>query len=242
MIWVLWVKRGKAIDFIDDAEYDESVENYCAFDNVSRDYNDAINDSLSGFDFPQQATNYYSDDDEIEEVVTDNFKDLKKKVDKFKKPLVNPHGDNNPDSFFFAILYTIRFQLTEKTNVCENENKLKNEINKVDLSELFLIKNSLKLDFDILNFKQQCHWVNQILNKCNFFLKVYKLKEKFWVLVKQNPDKKNIVRELSGCITNKYNGFNNNPKKLCKNLFQSKLYTNLLKIAMKLSITILVIR
>ena len=71
--------------------------------------------------------------------------------------MVNPHGDNNPDSFFFAILYTIRFQLTEKTNVCENENKLKNEINKVDLSELFLIKNSLKLDFDILNFKQQCH-------------------------------------------------------------------------------------
>ena len=102
MIWVLWVKRGKAVDFIDDAEYDESVENYCAFDNVSRDYNDAINDSLSGFDFSQQATNYYSDDDEIEEVVVDNFKDLKKKVDKFKKPLVNPHGDNNPDSFFFC--------------------------------------------------------------------------------------------------------------------------------------------
>ena len=71
--------------------------------------------------------------------------------------MVNPHGGNNPDSFFFAILYTIHFQLTEKTNVCENENKLKNEINKVDLSELFLIKNSLKLDFDILNFKQQCH-------------------------------------------------------------------------------------
>ena len=37
--------------FIDDAEYDESVENYRAFDNVSRDYNDAINDSLSGFNF-----------------------------------------------------------------------------------------------------------------------------------------------------------------------------------------------
>ena len=94
------MKRGKAVDFIDDAEYDESVENYRAFDNVSRDYNDAINDSLSGFDFSQQATNYYSDDDEIEEVVVDNFKDLKKNVDEFKKPLVNPHGDNNPDSFF----------------------------------------------------------------------------------------------------------------------------------------------
>ena len=38
-------------EFIDDAEYDENVENYRAFDNVSRDYDDAINDSLSGFDF-----------------------------------------------------------------------------------------------------------------------------------------------------------------------------------------------
>ena len=38
-------------EFTDDAEYDEGVENFDAFDNVSRDYNDAVNDSLSGFDF-----------------------------------------------------------------------------------------------------------------------------------------------------------------------------------------------
>ena len=67
--------------------------------------------------------------------------------------MVNPHEDDNHDSFFFAILYAIRFQLTEKTNLRENENELKNEINKVGLSELFLIKDSLKLDFDILNFE-----------------------------------------------------------------------------------------
>ena len=65
-----------------------------------------------------------------------------------------------------------------------------------------MIKDGLTLDFDILNFEQQCHQVNQILHKCNFFLKVYELKEKFQALVKQNPDKKNIVRELPGCITN----------------------------------------
>ena len=148
--------------------------------------------------------------------------------------------------FFFAILYAICFQLTEKTNAFENEDELKNDINKVDLSELFLIKVSLKLDFNILNFEQQCHRVNQILNKWNFFLKVYKLKEKFQSLVKQNPNKKNIVRELSGCITDKYKGFNivrlEQPKKFYKNLFQSKLFTNLLKIARKLSVAISVIR
>ena len=109
--------------------------------------------------------------------------------------------------FFFAILYSIRFQLTGK-NACDNEDELKNDINRVDLSELFLIKDKLKLDFDIFNFEQKCHRVNQTLSKCNFFLKVCKLKEKFRVLVKQNPDKKSILRELSGYITNKYNGFN----------------------------------
>ena len=182
-------ERENDKQFIDDAEYDKSVENHRAFDNVSRDYNDAINDSLSGFDFSQEATNYYSDN-EIEEEVADSFKDSTKKVDEFKKTLVNLHGDDNSDSFFFAILYASRFQLTEKTNVCENEGELKNDINKIDLSELFLIKDKLKLDFDILNFEQQYNRVNQILNKCNFFLKVYELKEKFQSLVKQNPGKK----------------------------------------------------
>ena len=55
--------------------------------------------------------------------------------------------------FFLAILYAICFQLTEKTNSCENEDELKNGINKVDLSELFLMKDKLKLDFDILKLR-----------------------------------------------------------------------------------------
>ena len=120
-------ERESDREFIDDAEYDENVENYQAFDKVSRDYDDAINDSLSCFDFSQEATNYCSDN-EFEEAVVGNFKDSKKKVDEFKKTLVNPHGNDNSDSFFFAILHAIRFQLTEETNVCENEDKLKEKL------------------------------------------------------------------------------------------------------------------
>ena len=87
-------ERESDREFIDDAKYDESVETYCSFDNVSRDYNDAITDSWSGF-------NFSSSDNEIEDMVADNFKDLKKKVDEFKKTLVNRHGDDNSDFFFF---------------------------------------------------------------------------------------------------------------------------------------------
>ena len=96
-------ERESDREFIDDAEYDESVENYRAFDNVSRDYDDAINDSLSDFNFSQEAANYCSDN-EIEEEVH-NFRDYKKKVHDFKKTLVNPHGDDNSDSFFFLQFY-----------------------------------------------------------------------------------------------------------------------------------------
>ena len=77
-------ERESDREFIDDAKFDKNVENYWAFDNVSRDYDDAINDSLSGFDFFQEATNYYSDN-EIEEAVVDNFKDSKKKLTSLKK-------------------------------------------------------------------------------------------------------------------------------------------------------------
>ena len=148
-------ERESNREFIDDVKNDKNVENYRAFENVSTDYDNAINDSLSDFDFSQEATNYRSDN-EIEEVVVDNFKDSEKKIDKFKKSLVNPHWDNNSDSFFFlfAILYAIHFQLNEKTNACEDEDELQNDINKVDLSESFLRKDKLKLDFDILNFEQ----------------------------------------------------------------------------------------
>ena len=86
--------------------------------------------------------------------------------------MANPHGNSNSDSFFFfAIVYEIRFQVTEKTNELKNKGELKN-----DLSEFFLIKGKLKLDFHILNFEQQCHRVNQILNKCNFFSESLRIK------------------------------------------------------------------
>ena len=71
-------ERESDREFTDDAKYYKNVEKYRAFDNVSRDYDDAINDSLSGLDFSQEATNYCSNN-EIEEAVIDSFKDSKEK-------------------------------------------------------------------------------------------------------------------------------------------------------------------
>ena len=64
------------LEFIDDTEYNERVENYYALENVSREYDDAIGDSFAGFDFSQEPSNYCSDDETCNEMT--EFKDSKK--------------------------------------------------------------------------------------------------------------------------------------------------------------------
>ena len=63
-------------DFIADTEYNESVENYYAFENVSGEYDDTTGDSFAGFDFSQEPSNYCSDGEICNEVT--EFKDSKK--------------------------------------------------------------------------------------------------------------------------------------------------------------------
>ena len=66
----------------------------------------------------------------------------------------------------------------------------------------------MRLDLDILNFEKQYFKINHILNKNNFFLRVFELKEKFRCLIKQDAERKNVISELSSCIFEKFNGFN----------------------------------
>ena len=47
-----------------------------------------------------------------------------------------------------------------------------------------------------------CYWLNT-----GIFLRVFELKDKFRHLTLKNPNKQSIVRQLSSCINEKYNGF-----------------------------------
>ena len=66
------------VDFINNTEYNESVENYYTLENISREYDDAIGDSFPGFDFSQEPSNYCSDDEICNEVT--EFKDSTKRL------------------------------------------------------------------------------------------------------------------------------------------------------------------
>ena len=183
-------------EFIDDSFVEESVTDYYGFTNVSREYNDAIQDSFSDLDYDQEANNYCADENELHDTKIDDFKDSKSKVEKFEKSLVNPQGFNNKDSFFYSILFAVRHRLTDKFDVVDNDEQIKVDIGAEIFDKIYPLKNMLKLDLDILNFENQCLKITQILNKNNLFLCVFELKQKFHFLIKQDSEKKKTLSEM----------------------------------------------
>ena len=129
-------------DFIDDAEIDESVEDHYAFINVNRNYADAVYDSFSDFDFDQEPNNYCNDN-EVCNLPVDEFKDYKQKTDLFIGTLINPQGSNNKDSFFYSILYTVRYFLTQKIEPCTNEDELRLDVTAEIFGEIYPLKENM---------------------------------------------------------------------------------------------------
>ena len=118
-------------EFIDDDSQfdDQNVSDYYALTNIERTYDDAIQDSLAGFDFSQDASNYNDDyDDENEKI--DDFNDFQSRITKFKKTLLCPHELQNENSFFYSILYAVRYHLTKKFDSVTND-EIKNDIGKI---------------------------------------------------------------------------------------------------------------
>ena len=76
-------------------------------------------------------------------------------------------------------------------------------------NNLFIQLNQEKVNIilDYQKFNNQCHEVNMLLAKHGYFLRVFELKNKFRHLALKNSKKQNIVRQLSSCINEKYNGF-----------------------------------
>ena len=123
-------------EFIDDSFVEESsISDYYGFTNVSKDYTQAVEDSFSDFDYDQEPNNYCNEN-EIDNLEIDDFKNYKSKIEKFKETLLNPQGLNNKDSFFYSILFAIRYQLTGKFS-CDGDDNVDEQI-KVDIgAEIF---------------------------------------------------------------------------------------------------------
>ena len=206
-----FVKTESDDEFIDDeTEFDDqNPSDYYGFTNVERSYDDAIKDSLTEFDFNQEASNYNIDDDDDEiddDDKIDEFKDFELRVQKFKQSLFCPQNLENEDSLFYSILYAIRYHFTKKFDSVSDD-EIKNNIGSKIFDEIFPLKKSLKLNLDVSTFEDQCYTVNHILNKNNLFIRIFEQKDKFRHITETNESKKNIKREISSCLKEKFNGF-----------------------------------
>ena len=66
-------------EFIDDSEINESITDHYGFTNVSRNYAEAVEYSFSDFNFDQEPNNYCNEN-EIDNLEIDDFKDYKSKI------------------------------------------------------------------------------------------------------------------------------------------------------------------
>ena len=71
------------------------------------------------------------------------------------------------------------------------------------------------MDLNKRNFDAICFDLNDILVRQKFFLRVYELKDKFRYLF-QEDYKKRVLRSLSSCMKEKFNGFTFAQIKLAK--------------------------
>ena len=131
------------------------------------------------------------------------FRDSAKRIEEYKRTLLCPHSLKNQDSFYYTILYGIRYHLKNKKEECQNEDQLKENLENLCITSLNL-KGNWRVDLDIQNFENQC----QLSDKNQLFLRVYELKEKFRYLIKKNSEKKIVLRGLSSCVIKKFNSFN----------------------------------
>ena len=174
-------------EFIDDSEQVVDQSEYPYFSNVTRTYNDTLPDNIENLE-DLDARHYFDSDDDGEDDLHD-FSNFQAKVKLFRDSLICPHGLENPDSFFYAILYAIRHKFTDKVDFLHDEDALKQDVGIALSHDLFEIKSLLRLDGeDKLNFENQCFKINTILSRHNMFLRVFELKDKFHYLLKQNSE------------------------------------------------------
>ena len=188
-------------EFIDDSSNVNEDRSFYNLTNVEKSYDETMQECLEDFDFNNiEAENYVND--ELSDDV-DEFENFEKKIEKFVKTLFFPI-EQSEDSFLFAVLYAIRYHLTEELNEVPDD-FFSNNLNVYE--KLFALKEKLKLDLKISSFENQCFMINQILNENGLFLRVYEQKKKFRYITNTKKDNRKIIRDISSCVSEKFNGF-----------------------------------
>ena len=192
--------------FIENEQvHDDDVNFYRDFDNIETDIEQTLKEEYgTGLEdienFEEISNLCKGSEDELE---IDDFKNAKEKIVSFNEMLFpNTHDKNN--RLINVLLLVIRFDKVGKTNVCD-QNEFKENIDSNLIKELN--EGNFTFILDLQKFNNICYEINLILSKHNYFLRIFELKDKYRQLSMKEPKKQNIIRQLSSCLIEKYNGF-----------------------------------
>ena len=167
--------------FIEDSEIIDD-ENY-GFENVQVDIDQVLRERQERAQIRIQNFDEISnlcEDSENEDQEIDEFEKSEKVVKEFHNsllPKVEIEQESEHNSLINAILYAIRYQIDNKTDICEIDNLKEINILK-DLIDQF---NQKKIEFslDLQEFNNISYQINDILGKHNYFLRIFELKNKY---------------------------------------------------------------
>ena len=204
--------------FINDESESENEDALSHFSNANLNINEAnkrieeearqrINDCDD-----YSNLSYASDDDESSIF---EFSASEDHIEKFKQSLLPKNANETHNGFVNVILFKIREISENKTDICSQDDLLKNDI----VNQIFekLTHEKIKFSLDLQEFNNVCYKINEILMEFDFFLRVFEQKNKYRQLLVKKPEKQNQVKQLASCLIQKYNGF-----QVIKSLFNKR--------------------
>ena len=181
--------------FIDNEETEDDVNFYRNFDNVESDIEETLKNeydkSLEEIDDFDKISNLCESSEDEAEI--DEFENAAEKVKCFGEtlmPKTKPEEETEHNNFIKVILYAIRFDKQNKTDISD-----KNEFKKVIDENLIdqLDKEKYEFILDLQKFNNDCYEINYVLSKYNHFLRVFELKNKFRHLTMKEPKNKTLL-------------------------------------------------
>ena len=192
-----------ASDFInDDNEINESRDFYRQFANVENDLEqvlaDARNEALQDIEQFDKISNL-NDKNECEMEV-DDFQGLENCLEKFQKTLFPKNEGQN--QLCHVILLALKYKINGNKNSSDDLEKIVGK----DLFKEMNQPEKFKFIIDQQYFFNMDYQITMILAKFGYLLRVYELKKKYRDLFMKKPDQQKIVKQLSSCLIEKYNG------------------------------------
>ena len=168
---------------------------------------DAEKQAFVGIDLLGELSNLCDGSDD--ESLIDEFKESEVDFKKFEEILF-PRVDDDEhkkidNQFCKAVLYAMRFDKEDSKDVC-TEQDFEKMIDKSAIEKIYQPE-KFRFIIDLQAFMSLCYKMNMIFSSYGYFLRVFELKKKFRHLSVKSKDNQKIMRQLSSCLIEKFNGF-----------------------------------